>query len=99
MSAIRRLGRVPDAAWDAFVTAHPEGTVCHLSNWAVVAETLYGWKPHYLAAESDGVILGVLPLVHVRPGFGRGALVSTPLRAIAQPQTRSTRPPRISLAS
>ena len=78
MTAIRRLDSLPDLAWDAFVTAHPDGTLCHLSNWAVVAESLYGWTPHYLAAESDGVITGVLPLVHVRHGVGRGALVSTP---------------------
>lgn len=78
MTVIRRRERMPDPDWDAFVTAHPDGTLCHLSTWAVVAETVYGWTPYYLAAEADRVITGVVPLVHVRHGFGRGTLVSAP---------------------
>lgn len=78
MTEIRRRERMPDPEWDAFVTAHPDGTLCHLSTWAVVAETVYGWTPYYLAAETGGVITGVVPLVHVRHGFARGALVSAP---------------------
>jgi len=78
MTAIRHLTGESDEAWNAFVTAHPAGTCCHLTEWGAIAQTLFGWGPHYLLAEADGNISGVLPLVHVRTLFGRSALVSTP---------------------
>lgn len=66
-------------AWDAFVMAHPEGSFFHLAAWRGVIKAAFGHRPHFMLAERDGRICGVLPLVHVRSRlFGRNTLVSTP---------------------
>ena len=53
-------------AWDAFVDAQPAGTFFHLSGWRRVLEGGLGHRGHYLMAEQDGAICGVLPLVHTK---------------------------------
>ncbi len=65
-------------AWDAFVIAQPGGTFFHLAAWKGVIERAFGHTAHYLMAEQDGVITGVLPLVHVRSRLFGNALVSNP---------------------
>jgi FemAB-related protein (PEP-CTERM system-associated) len=66
------------AAWDAFVHAHPEGTFFHRADWARVLERAFGHRTHYLYAEQDGAIAGVLPLAEIRSLLFGHALVSTP---------------------
>jgi FemAB-related protein (PEP-CTERM system-associated) len=67
-----------DAAWDRFVAAHPDGTFFHRAAWRRVIAAAFGHRPHYLIAERDGAVAGVLPLVHLRSLlFGR-TLVSLP---------------------
>lgn len=65
-------------AWDRFVLAEcSEAGFFHRSGWRDVIETVYRQRCHYLYAERDGQIVGVLPLVHVRsPVFGN-RLIST----------------------
>ena len=53
------------AAWDAFVRAREEGTFFHLAQWRRVLERSFGHATHYLLAERDGAICGVLPLAEV----------------------------------
>ncbi|MCS6877566.1 MAG: FemAB family PEP-CTERM system-associated protein [Geminicoccaceae bacterium] len=74
---IRPLAPADRDAWDAFVLAHPRGSLFHLSAWARAVEEALGQETPFLCAERAGRIVGVLPLVAVRgPLFGR-ALVST----------------------
>jgi serine/alanine adding enzyme len=40
----------PEAAWDAYVHAHPEATVYHLSGWLNAIKKAYGHKTYYLIA-------------------------------------------------
>lgn len=54
------------AAWDAFVMAHPAGTFFHLSGWRRVLQDALGHRAHYLMAEQDGTLCGVLPLIHTK---------------------------------
>lgn len=75
---VRELERRGDARWDNFVEAHADATFFHLSGWRSVIERAFGHRTHYLYAESDGHLLGVLPLVHVRSLLFGNALVSTP---------------------
>ncbi len=75
---IARLDEYDDPRWNEFVLHHDAGTHFHLSQWAKISISVGGWEPHLLYAEIDGTICGVLPMVHVRHHFGRGALVSTP---------------------
>jgi FemAB-related protein (PEP-CTERM system-associated) len=65
-------------AWDAFVEAMPDGSFFHRSAWARVIESAFDHRCHYVFAEQDGAITGVLPLVHVRTRLFGNTLVSTP---------------------
>lgn len=57
--------------------AAPHGTFFHRAAWAGVLERTFGHRAHYLLVERDGVVAGVLPLVHVRSRMFGDALVST----------------------
>ncbi len=66
------------AAWDRFVGTHPDGTFFHRADWRRVIEAGFGHRTHFLFAERDGSITGVLPLAEVRsPLFGK-SLISLP---------------------
>lgn len=66
------------AAWDAYVQAHPEATFFHLAGWREVIGTSFSVPAHYLFAEQDGQVTGVLPLFHVRSLLFGNTLVSVP---------------------
>jgi hypothetical protein len=51
-----------DPRWDAYVRAHPRGSVYHLGAWAEILQRSYGFRPCYLGALRDGALAGVLPL-------------------------------------
>lgn len=85
-ATLSRVTRMPDTVdectdpqkWDAFVDEHPDSTGYHLWAWKGVVERVFGHRTIYLAAERDGAICGILPLVRFRsPLFGR-FLVSLP---------------------
>jgi FemAB-related protein (PEP-CTERM system-associated) len=64
--------------WDAFVMGCPQATFFHRAGWQRVLRGVFKHETHYLYAERDGQVQGVLPLVHVNSLlFGR-ALVSLP---------------------
>ncbi len=65
-------------AWDSFVTAHPDGTFFHRAGWCDVLENAFGHRTHYLYAERDGHIAGVLPLGEIRSRLFGNSLISTP---------------------
>ncbi len=75
---IKTLDNSSKARWDAFVDSHPRATFFHKSGWRQVIETVLGHPAHFLYAEEDGVILGILPLGHVKSLLFGNALVSTP---------------------
>ncbi len=78
MTAPAALPETDPAAWDAYVLSRPEATGYHLWRWREVFERAFGHQCVYLAARSDGQIVGILPLVKFRsPLFGR-FLVSLP---------------------
>jgi FemAB-related protein (PEP-CTERM system-associated) len=68
-------GDAPVAPCDAFVAAHPHGCGYHRRAWLGVVERAFGHESAYLTAESDGQVVGVLPLVFFRSRlFGRCAV-------------------------
>lgn len=75
---VRSRTAADDAAWDDFVRRHPQGTFFHLSGWAGVIERSFGHRSHYLLAERDGRIEGVLPLIHQKSLLFGNALMSIP---------------------
>lgn len=64
--------------WDAFVAEAPDATFFHQAGWKRVIEGAFGHRCHFLYAETDGRIEGVLPLVHVKSRLFANALISTP---------------------
>lgn len=64
--------------WDAYVKSCPAATFFHLSGWQEVIEKAFGHKTHFLYAERNGRIAGVLPLGHIRSRLFGNALISTP---------------------
>jgi FemAB-related protein (PEP-CTERM system-associated) len=66
------------AAWDRFVDSMPLGTFFHRSAWARVVETAFGHATHYVLAERDGAITGVLPIARVKTRLFGDTLISVP---------------------
>jgi FemAB-related protein (PEP-CTERM system-associated) len=75
---IRELDAGSAAAWDRFVRAAPAATFFHLSPWARVIRESFGHATHYVFAEQDGAIVGVLPLARMRTMLFGDLLASTP---------------------
>jgi FemAB-related protein (PEP-CTERM system-associated) len=65
-------------AWDRYVRAHPAATFFHLAAWRAVIERAFGHRTHYLVAEQDGAVAGVLPLAAVKTGLFGHRLISVP---------------------
>jgi FemAB-related protein (PEP-CTERM system-associated) len=76
--AVRELDAAREPAWDRYVAAAPEGTFFHLAGWRRVIEEAFRHRAHYLMAERDGAITGVLPLVHMQSRLFGSGLVSVP---------------------
>ena len=75
---VRMMSATDAPAWDAFVDAHPDATFFHRAGWSDVLERAFGHKTHYLLAEDEGKVRGVLPLARVRSRLFHDALISTP---------------------
>ncbi len=75
---VHKLDNAARARWDSFVQGCTDATFFHLSAWADVIEAEMGCASHYLYAQRDGVIVGVLPLSRVRNMIAGDVLISTP---------------------
>lgn len=75
---VRRLQPHDRVRWDAFVQACPEATFFHRAGWQTIMEQGLGHDSHFLYAEQDGRISGVLPLAHIRSRLLGNSLVSLP---------------------
>jgi len=80
------------AAWDRYVTAHPAGTIYHLSAWRTIFEKSFNYRSWLLMARDDasGAVTGVLPLYLVSAPFSR-RLVSVPFRDRGGPLWNTSR--------
>jgi FemAB-related protein (PEP-CTERM system-associated) len=76
--AIKRYSRDDAARWDAFVGAAEGATFFHRAAWHDIIADELGHRAHYLFAERDGAISGILPLVEIRSRLFGHALISTP---------------------
>jgi FemAB-related protein (PEP-CTERM system-associated) len=64
------------AAWDDFVASCGAATFFHRAGWQRVIAESFGHRTHYLYAERDGEIRGVLPLVRIASRLFGSSLVS-----------------------
>lgn len=66
------------AEWDAFVLAAGGGTFFHRAGWRTIFRDVFRLDPHFLLAERDGRIAGVLPLVHQKSLLFGNAMIAAP---------------------
>ncbi|MGF1723860.1 FemAB family XrtA/PEP-CTERM system-associated protein [Photobacterium nomapromontoriensis] len=76
--SIRKLAPSEHPQWDKYVDQHPEGSFFHLSGWLNVIHSVFGHKHHYLLAEQNTELVGVLPLFEQKSWLFGHALISTP---------------------
>ena len=75
---VRRFEANDAGLWDAYVLAHPTGTVFHNLAWSQAVEVAYGHQPLHLVAWHGGRVSGVLPLFLVKSLLVGRVLVSVP---------------------
>ena len=70
---ILRCDEVHNDRWNAFVRSSELGTFYHLAEWRNVNERCFGHRTcHLAAADDDGRIIGIFPIVDVRSAwFGK----------------------------
>jgi FemAB-related protein (PEP-CTERM system-associated) len=70
---VERIGPGGSVAWDAYVDAHPRGSLYHRWAWRTVAERAYRLRTPFLVARerAGGPISGLLPLFVVDSPLGR----------------------------
>ena len=95
---ILRLDQGAVPAWDRFVEHCAEASFFHRAGWKQVIEQSFAHSCHYLYAERDGRIEGVLPLVHVNSRIFGNALISNAFCVCGGPAT-TTAPARLALDS
>ncbi len=71
--------------WDAFVDSCEQATFFHKAGWKQVLERAFGHSTHFLYAEEQGEIRGVLPLARVRSRLFGDHLVSLPFAVYGGP--------------
>ena len=65
-------------AWERYVLACPEATFFHRLGWREILEEVFRHRTHYLVAERNGALCGVLPLAQVKSRLFGHSLVSLP---------------------
>jgi len=75
---VRNANTADAAAWDAYVLGTPSGTFFHRYGWRRVIEDSLRQPCHFLLAERDGRIEGVLPLGEVKSALFGHTLISLP---------------------
>ena len=76
--AVRVMEPGDQARWDEFVQRCPQATFFHRAGWKEVIERAFGHRAHFLLAESDGRIEGVLPLAQLKSMLFGHSLASLP---------------------
>jgi len=75
---VRLLEESRIADWDRFVLEAEGATFFHRAGWKAVLEKAFGHRTHFLYAEQDGAIVGVLPLAQVKSWLFGHSLSSLP---------------------
>ena len=80
------LGAADVGRWDGFVAGHPDGWICHLSDWLrLLEESFPHIKGHLLAVEGDGSLRAGIPVCEVRSRVLGNRLVAVPYGTLCRP--------------
>ena len=83
--AVRAFERGDERAWEAFVERSAEATFFHRIAWREILEQVFRHRCHYLVAERDGELAGILPLAEVKSRLFGHSLVSLPFAVYGGP--------------
>jgi len=75
---IRPMTEADTASWDEFVFSTEGSTFFHRAGWRTIFAEIFRLHPHYLIAEREGRIVGILPLVHQKSLLFGNALIAAP---------------------
>jgi len=75
---VKKLSEDMYPSWNNYVSRATAGSFFHLVDWKTMLERSFGYQPHYMYVEDNGVIRGVLPLFLVKNIFLRKTLCSVP---------------------
>jgi FemAB-related protein (PEP-CTERM system-associated) len=78
---VRSLVEADFARWDAYVLAHSKATFFHRAGWQRVIQRAFNHRTHFLYAEREGRIAGVLPLAEIESRLFGHSLSSLPFCA------------------
>lgn len=78
MSASAEIFQGDASEWDAFVASRPGAAGYHGYAWRDIMRKSFRHESYYLAAKTEGVLSGVLPLVHMKSLLFGNFLVSLP---------------------
>ena len=78
MISIRSACLKDEPAWDHYLEKHPDAPPYCIFAWRRAVEQAYSHKAHYLIAEDQGKICGILPLFVFQIPFFGNTLVSLP---------------------
>lgn len=87
-----RIGELEPAdrdRWDRFVDACPDATFFHRAGWKSVIEQSFGHRTHFLYAEANGEIQGVVPLVNIRSRLFGNSLIASAFCVYGGPVART----------
>ncbi|HVF63995.1 MAG TPA: FemAB family XrtA/PEP-CTERM system-associated protein [Casimicrobiaceae bacterium] len=78
MTSVRDFRASDAARFDAFVERNRNATFFHRLGWRDIFEEEFRHRAHYLIAERDGAIVGLLPAIEMRSALFGHSLVSLP---------------------
>jgi hypothetical protein len=75
-----------ESDWDNYVDRHPDGWICHRSEWKHIIERSFGHIRGHVAIVSDGdEIVAGMPIYEVKSIFTGKRLVSIPFATLSDP--------------
>jgi FemAB-related protein (PEP-CTERM system-associated) len=88
--AVRPFEPSDTLQWEAFVERCAEATFFHRIGWREIIQDIFRHRCHYLVAERDGALSGVLPLAEVKSRLFGHALSSLPFGVYGGPAADDT---------
>ncbi|WP_232849882.1 FemAB family XrtA/PEP-CTERM system-associated protein [Bowmanella yangjiangensis] len=71
--------------WQAYVDQHPDATPYHHVGWGQAITSAYKHTSYYFAAKQDGQIVGILPVVAIKPPLKSTQYCSLPFCDVGGP--------------
>jgi serine/alanine adding enzyme len=71
-------GETPPSGWSEYLALNQQSSLYHDAAWAELIRSCFGHRTFFLAAQDNGALRGILPLVYLKSRIFGKALVSMP---------------------